>query len=109
MKHTLLALPIAAALLLGAPVLAAPSLVITSPHDRAVVHNPVMVRWDLKGGHKGDHFHLYLDGELLTTQYTRERQIKHLSPGAHTFKVIAATASHQEEHGASASISFTVK
>ncbi len=70
------------------------SVRITSPKNGATVHSPVMVHYLYHKGPKGDHVHLFVDGQF--TEPTHDNPIKvKLPKGKHTLTLKAATAGHK--------------
>jgi hypothetical protein len=82
--------------LFATPVLAADktSVKITSPKNGSTVHSPVMIHYVLHKGPKGDHVHLFIDGQF--SEPTHENPIKvSLPKGKHTLTLKAVTAGHK--------------
>lgn len=84
------------------------SLKIISPTEGDVVASDITLKWELKKAGNVDHVHLYLDGSNEGPRYGSSAELKRLSPGSHTIRVIAATKSHQEI-GPEATVNVTVK
>jgi len=83
-------------------------LKILSPKEGATVQPDVTLRWELKKAGNADHVHVYLDGSNRSMQYGNSAELKGLSNGSHTIRLIVATSSHQEI-GPEATVKITVK
>jgi hypothetical protein len=84
------------------------SLKIISPKEGATASQNVTLKWELKKAGNADHVHLYLDGSNQGPQYGSSAELKGLSSGTHTLRIIAATKSHQEI-APEATVNVTVK
>lgn len=84
------------------------SLKVLSPKEGATVAQSIALKWEFKKAGNADHIHLYLDGNNQGTQYGTSAELKGLSSGSHTVRIIAATKSHQEI-GPEATVEVTVK
>ncbi len=82
--------------LVGTPAFAAEktSVKITSPKSGSTVHNPVLIRYILHKGPKGDHVHLFIDGQFTEPTHQNPIKIK-LPKGRHTLTLKVATAGHK--------------
>jgi len=83
-------------------------LKILSPKEGATASQSVTLKWEFKKAGNADHVHLYLDGSNQGPQYGTSAELKELSSGSHTIRLIAATSSHQEI-GPEAGMKVTVK
>lgn len=81
---------------------------LLSPQDGEAIGPSIMVKWEFKKAGNADHIHLYLDGANQGPQFGTSAELKSLSNGPHTVRVIAATKSHQEI-GPEASVKVSVK
>lgn len=81
---------------------------LLSPKDGEAIGPSVLVKWEFKKAGDADHVHLYLDGANQGPQFGASLELKGLSNGPHTVRVIAATKSHQEI-GPEASAKVSVK
>lgn len=72
------------------------SLKIVTPKDGEPVSNNITLKWEFKKAGNADHVHLYLDGDNQGPRYGTSAELKGLSSGSHTVRIIAATKSHQE-------------
>lgn len=74
------------------------SVMISSPADGAVLaaNQPVKVSYQANPGPKGDHVHLYLDGErtAVLRQLTGDYELGMLKPGKHKISVEIVTKDH---------------
>lgn len=75
------------------------SVVISSPADGAMLtaNQAVKVSYQAKTGPKGDHVHLYLDGErtAVLRQLAGDYELGMLKPGKHKISVEIVTKDHQ--------------
>lgn len=83
-------------------------LKILSPKEGATVSQSIALKWEFKKAGNADHVHLYLDGNNQGPQYGNSAEVKGLSSGSHTIRLIAATSGHQEI-GPEATVEVTVK
>lgn len=83
-------------------------LKILSPKEGTTVSQSVTLKWELKKAGNADHVHLYLDGDNQGPRYGTSAELKGLSSGSHTVRIIAATKSHQEI-GPEATVKVTIK
>jgi hypothetical protein len=81
---------------------------LLSPKDGETIGSSISVKWEFKKAGNADHVHLYLDGANQGPQFGTSVELKGLSNGPHTVRVIAATKSHQEI-GPEASVKVSVK
>ncbi len=81
---------------------------LLSPKDGEAVGPSISVRWEFKKAGDADHIHLYLDAANQGPQFGTSAELKGVSDGPHTVRVIAATKSHQEI-GPEASVHVSVK
>jgi hypothetical protein len=84
------------------------SLKIVTPKDGEPVSNNITLKWEFKKAGNADHVHLYLDGDNQGPRYGTSAELKGLSSGSHTVRIIAATKSHQEI-GPETTVNVTVK
>lgn len=74
-------------------------VVISAPTDGAVLpaNQPVKVSYMATPGPKGNHVHLYVDGERIAVlqQLSGEYELKSLSPGKHKINLEIVTKDHQ--------------
>ncbi len=70
------------------------SVRITAPKSGSTVHNPVMIHYILHKGPKGDHVHLFIDGQFSEPSHQNPIKIK-LPKGKHTLTLKVATAGHK--------------
>lgn len=80
---------------------------LLSPKDGEAVGPSISVKWEFKKAGDADHIHLYLDAANQGPQFGTSVELKGLSNGPHTVRVIAATKSHQEI-GPEASVKVSV-
>lgn len=75
------------------------AVVISAPADGAVVaaNQPVKVSYQATTGPKGDHVHLYVDGERVAVlkQLAGDYELKMLSPGKHKINIEIVTKEHK--------------
>jgi len=81
---------------------------LLSPKDGEAIGPSILAKWEFKKAGDADHIHLYLDGANQGPQFGTSVELKGLSNGPHTVRVIAATKSHQEI-GPEASVKVSVK
>ena len=81
---------------------------LLSPKDGEAIGPSILTKWEFKKAGDADHIHLYLDGANQGPQFGTSVELKGLSNGPHTVRVIAATKSHQEI-GPEASVKVSVK
>jgi len=71
---------------------------IFSPHDGDVVgaDKPLVAKYSMSPGEKGDHFHYYLDGEQLGSIRSRDGELNFgkLKPGKHVIALKIANSAH---------------
>lgn len=84
------------------------SLKILSPKEGDAASSNVTLKWEFKKAGNADHVHLYLDGDNQGPRYGTSAEVKGLSSGSHTVRIIAATKSHQEI-GPETTVNVTVK
>jgi hypothetical protein len=70
------------------------SVRITSPKSGSTVHSPVVIHYILHKGPKGDHVHLFIDGQFAEPTHQNPVKIK-LPKGKHTLTLKVATAGHK--------------
>lgn len=79
--------------------MAEPAVMISAPSDGAVVtaNQPVMVSYHAVTGPKGDHVHLYVDGERVAVlrQLAGDYELKMLTPGMHKISIQIVNKEHQ--------------
>lgn len=92
MKHVL-GLGVLASFLVAAPAWAG-SVKIISPKDGATVGSSVEMKVDVQKGDGVDHFHLFVDGEMVEPVMGDSVMVRGLSPGTHRLKAWASTSSH---------------
>ncbi len=80
---------------------------LLSPKDGEAVGPSIPVKWEFKKAGDADHIHLYLDAANQGPQFGTSAELKGVSDGPHTVRVIAATKSHQEI-GPEASVKVSV-
>jgi hypothetical protein len=75
------------------------SVMISTPADGAMLpqKQPVMVSYEAVTGPKGDHVHIYVDGERVAVlrQLSGEHNLGMLKPGMHKIGVEIVTNAHQ--------------
>lgn len=72
------------------------SVVITAPADGAVVQAPLIeVTFEVVKGRRGDHVHLYVDGNFEAIVKDDRYVLKGLPPGEHQLDVKLATRRHE--------------
>ncbi|WP_337288449.1 hypothetical protein [Candidatus Methylomirabilis sp.] len=81
---------------------------LLSPKDGEATGPSISVKWEFKKAGDADHIHLYLDAANQGPQFGTSAELKGVSDGSHTVRVIAATKSHQEI-GPEASVKVSVK
>ncbi|MBI2882379.1 MAG: hypothetical protein HYY11_00480 [Candidatus Methylomirabilis oxyfera] len=81
---------------------------LLSPKDGEAVGPGIVVKWEFKKAGDADHVHLYLDAANQGPQFGTSLELKGLSNGPHTVRIIAATKSHQEI-GPEASVKVSVQ
>ena len=84
------------------------TVTLLSPKDGEAIGPSMLVKWEFKKVGDADHVHLYLDGANRGPQFGTSAELKGLSNGPHTVRVIAATKSHQEI-GPETSVKVSVK
>lgn len=84
------------------------SVKLLSPKDGEAIGPNIVVKWEFKKAGDTDHIHLYLDATNQGPQFGTSAELKSLSSGPHTVRIIAATKSHQEI-GPEASVKVSVK
>lgn len=74
-------------------------VVISTPIEGAVLaaNQPIKVSYMAKPGPKGNHVHLYVDGERIAVlqQLNGDYELKKLSPGKHKISIEVVTKDHQ--------------
>jgi len=83
-------------------------LKILSPKEGATVSQSTALKWEFKKAGNADHVHLYLDDSNQGPQSGNSAELKGLSGGSHTIRLIVATSGHQEI-GPEATVKVTVK
>ena len=75
------------------------AVIISAPADGAVVaaNQPVKVSYQATTGPKGDHVHLYVDGERIAVlkQLMGDYELKMLTPGMHKISIEIVTKDHK--------------
>lgn len=75
------------------------SVMISAPADGAMLpqKQPVMVSYEAVTGPKGDHVHIYVDGERVAVlrQLSGEHNLGVLKPGMHKIGIEIVTNAHQ--------------
>src|SRR3990172_9172191 len=84
------------------------SLKILAPKEGEAVPNNINLKWEFKKAGNADHVHLSLDGSKQGPQSGTSAELKGLSSGSHTIRLVVATSGHQEI-GPEATIKVTVK
>lgn len=83
---------------------------IVSPQDGEVVNSSTVVAefQIVDKGSRGDHFHLYLDGDGLGAVFVNKFKLKNLSKGEHKLEMRLVSGNHRDL-GPKHAIKFTVK
>jgi hypothetical protein len=83
---------------------------IVSPTAGQVIKgDKVPLQFKLTKGKRGEHVHVYVDGEMMGMFKTEKGTLNGLKPGQHTLELRVATADHNTELAATDKVTFTTK
>jgi hypothetical protein len=86
------------------------SVKIISPTAGQVIKgDKVPLQFKLTKGKRGEHVHVYVDGEMMGMFKTEKGTLNGLKPGQHTLELRVATADHNTELAATDKVTFTTK
>jgi hypothetical protein len=86
------------------------SVKIVSPTAGQVIKgDKVPLQFKLTKGKRGEHVHVYVDGEMMGMFKTEKGTLNGLKPGQHTLELRVVTADHNTELAATDKVTFTTK
>jgi hypothetical protein len=86
------------------------SVKIISPTAGQVIKgDKVPLQFKLTKGKRGEHVHVYVDGEMMGMFKTNKGTLNGVKPGEHTLELRVATADHKTELAATDKVDFTTK
>lgn len=86
------------------------SVKIISPKAGQVIKgDKVSVQFTLTKGKRGEHVHVYVDGEMMGMFKTDKGTLNGVRPGQHKLEVRVATADHKTELAATDTVTFTTQ
>jgi len=86
------------------------SIKIISPKAGQVIKgDKVNVQFTLIKGKRGEHVHVYVDGEMMGMFKSDKGTLNGVKPGEHKLEARVATADHKTELAATDTVTFTTK
>lgn len=86
------------------------SVEIIKPEEGQIFRgDSVPLEFTIKKGKRGEHVHVYVDGEMMGMFKTTRGTLTGIKPGRHTLEVRVATADHKTELDATDRVSFIIK
>ena len=83
---------------------------IISPKPGQVIEgDKVSVQFTLTKGKRGEHVHVYVDGEMMGMFKSAKGTLNGVKPGEHKLEARVATADHKTELAATDTVTFTTK
>lgn len=83
--------------------------IITPKEGQVFKGDSIPLEFTLKKGKRGEHVHVYVDGEMTGMFKTKKGVLTGIKPGHHTLELRVATEDHKIELNATDRVSFSTK